>query len=288
MLTVPANCQITPSQPTPRVEVINFQEQSDRHEYQFDTGYPGESFSCSDDYNAYGTDNFHQDLDLDPEGSGETEIHYDENDHVSGYFVQAPSVKQFSCATCYTRYLSRNKLFKHFRDMKHQTTSNPTIPKHASVFTTHVSGSPRIIVSKAPAVNGSGLAFRTSKYLEIGMRAQPSGKDHQVCLDTGCGMTCFDRKFVSSHYPNAIIQKIPAIEIRGLGNKVHLSDEYAVIDLYFPGYQGKDSALGKIPPRSTSSTNCPAKHSSVTISQMSKGLRLTSKNANARSSPSKT
>ena len=78
------------------------------------------------------------------------------------------------------------------------------------------------------------------------MRSKPIGEDHLVCLDTGCGMTCFDRKFIRTEYPDAVIQKIPPIEIRGLGNKIHLSDEYVVVDIYLPGYQGKKAGLDKI------------------------------------------
>ena len=40
---------------------------------------------------------------------------------------------------------------------------------------------------------------------------------------------------------------MPLIKIRGLGNKVHLSDEYAVVNIYFLGYQDKEPGPGKIP-----------------------------------------
>lgn len=59
-------------------------------------------------------------------------------------------------------------------------------------------------------------------------------------------MTCFEREFLKSQYPDAVIQSIPPIEIRGLGNKVHVSDQYAVIDIYFPGYEGNAASMGKI------------------------------------------
>jgi len=162
-------------------------------------------------------------------------------------------VKHFSCEYCQTHYPSRNKLFKHLDETGHHTSST-TARKPISIFAAVAQPKiivsqaqhPKIIVSNASPVAGTGMAFRTSNYLEIAIRATPSGQDNLVCLDTGCGMTCLDRKFASSQYPEALIQKISPIEIRGLGNKVHLSDEYAVLDIYLPGYIGKDNYLGKI------------------------------------------
>jgi hypothetical protein len=144
-------------------------------------------------------------------------------------------------------------LFKHLNETGHHTSST-IARKPISIFSAVAQPKiivsqaqhPKIIVSNAPPVAGTGMAFRTSNYLEIAIRATPSGQDNLVCLDTGCGMTCLDRKFASSQYPEALIQKISPIEIRGLGNKVHLSDEYAVLNIYLPGYIGKDSHLGKI------------------------------------------
>ena len=74
---IPSSRQIGPSQPTPRVEIINFQEQhghAGHQDYQFETGPYDNSYGRLEDYNAYGTDNFHQDLDLD----------FAESDHYEG------------------------------------------------------------------------------------------------------------------------------------------------------------------------------------------------------------
>jgi hypothetical protein len=241
------------NQPTPRVEIINFQEQP---AMQAARGISWDEV-CQEardrdarehgDYNAHGVDNYHQDF----EAEMDQDYHYDE-DQISGFFVHetASTYLRSTCATCNVQYPSRNKLFKHLDEMNHRAVIVTEMSNSADVFTVEAqiqpSVQPRIIVSNAPPVAGSGLAFRTSNYLEIGVKTHPSGNDHFVCLDTGCGMTCFDKKFFLEQYSEAAIQTIPPIEIRGLGNKVHLSDEYAVVDLYFPGFQGREPGLGKI------------------------------------------
>jgi hypothetical protein len=195
-----------------------------------------------DDYNAYGMDNFHQDLDLDPSGPGETEDRYD-GSHTSGYFVQAAT--QFTCGTCYSMFRSRNKLFKHLCEMKHQTMSMVTTKTVATVFA-HSTEPPNVIKSDAPPVVGSGMAFRNSNFLEVAIRPTPSGEDHFVYLDTGCGMSCVDRNFLRKEFPTAVVQNIPPIEICGLGNKIHQSTEYAVITIYLSGYNKTDTHLAEI------------------------------------------
>src|SRR5579859_2084051 len=82
--------QSTAEQPTPRVEIINFQEQTHRdlHDAFHDPAPYYDRNSQGDDFSAHGTDNLHQDLD--PDG----DYQYD-SDQTSGYFVQTPA--RFSC-----------------------------------------------------------------------------------------------------------------------------------------------------------------------------------------------
>ena len=222
---------------TPKVEVINFQQQAPP---DLTHNEDRESTSNSiNDYNAYGMDNFHQDLESDLDQSTQ----YYEHDRISGYFVQA--LTQFICATCYSMFRSCNKLFKHLREMKHQTASMVLSKSVANIFM-HSTKPSSIITSNAPPVVGSGMAFRNSNFLEVALRPTPSRQDYFVCLDTGCEMSCIDRNFFKKEFTNAVVQTIPPIEICGLGNKIHQFNEYFVITLYFPKYNKHDTYLAVI------------------------------------------
>jgi len=91
--------------------------------------------------------------------------------------------------------------------MDHHTANKVQDRKPINVFAMMVNSKspPRIIVSNAPPVAGTELAFRTSNYLKIGMRASSTMGDYLVCLDTGCGMTYFEKKFLMAQYPDALI-----------------------------------------------------------------------------------
>jgi len=111
---------LLPDQQGPKIEVINFQEHNygnNEPRYNDARYYDAESTPPAD-YNAHGMDNYHQDLESD-------DYRYEETDNASRYFVAtpAPQSSSFSCATCYTTFPSRNKLFKHLREMKHLTTT---------------------------------------------------------------------------------------------------------------------------------------------------------------------
>jgi hypothetical protein len=65
----------------------------------------------------------------------------------------------------------------------------------------------------------------------------PDGKDTTFCADTGCGMSSMDKSF-KSHFPNAIIMQTPVpVEIHGIGNQIHFSQEYSLITFFLPGYK---------------------------------------------------
>jgi len=88
-------------------------------------------------------------------------------------------------------------------------------------------------------VSDSGMDFRNSNFLKISVQSSPTGDDKVVCVDTGCGMSCVDRKFLNTQFKGAVIQTIQPLKSRGLGEKVHQSDEYAVVTIYLSVYKEK-------------------------------------------------
>ena len=116
-------------QESPKIELINFQEQdhSDYSESRHDDAkYYDVEQGPPMDFNAHGTNDYHQELKSDHH-------YYDEHDNTLGYFVTSPTT--FSCGTCYTTLSSTNKLFKHLREMKHLSTTVTRTPKRtAHVF----------------------------------------------------------------------------------------------------------------------------------------------------------
>ena len=57
-----------------------------------------------------------------------------------------------------------------------------------------------------------------------------------VCLDIGCIITLIDQDFLKKVAPNAVVKKIVSlISIRDVKSGKHVSADYAMIDLFFPG-----------------------------------------------------
>jgi len=168
-------------------------------------------------------------------------------DDTTNYFVQ-PRVS-FACEICRSSFSSRNKLFKHIKLLKHQ--KKPTMT-HGEVVTNmfaDMGSTPEVICSDAPPVKGDGLAFRDYNYLELAMRTSPESSDKSVCGDSGCGMSCIDKKFFMQEYPNIQPSVVDSpIEIRGLGGKMTMSTEFAVLPVYFPGHKpgSKTKALARV------------------------------------------
>ena len=218
---------------TPIVELVNFHGIHPQPlSYQDDVAsLAGHDPPPDDDFNAWASDNYHQEFD-------DRSSAYDSPE---AYFGSAPPVAtdKFSCNVCKTPFPSRNKLFLHLRDTKHQMSLRTVSP--TTLFAAHKDLSANVVYSCAPPVVGSGMAFRSYNYLEIAMRPKPDAADQAVCVDTGCGMTCIDRIFFREHYPNAIACTIPPIDIVGMGGKTHSSSEYSIITIFLPGYKRENT-----------------------------------------------
>ena len=99
--------------------------------------------------------------------------------------------------------------------------------------TTNAAAEPIIIPSVSEPVPGTGYAFRNYHYAVTHISWQPAGEKKETCADAGCTMTMADRTFIPG---TAQLKKMAAkVPIRGLGSKIHYSDEYAVITFYMEG-----------------------------------------------------
>ncbi|RPB07442.1 hypothetical protein P167DRAFT_404472 [Morchella conica CCBAS932] len=103
---------------------------------------------------------------------------------------------------------------------------------------------PRIVQSNAPKIPGNGYAFRDYNFLEIAVRIAPGTEDLWVCLDTGCGVSLIDSSWIREILPEAAILNRPsAVNVRGLGEAVHSSSQYMVLQLSLPGKDDKEEEL---------------------------------------------
>ncbi|KAI5840230.1 hypothetical protein DFP73DRAFT_482957 [Morchella snyderi] len=105
-------------------------------------------------------------------------------------------------------------------------------------------GIPRIVESKAPKIPGNGYAFRDYNFLEIAVRIAPNSDDLWVCLDTGCGVSLIDKEWIRKFLPDAVILNRPsAVNVRGLGDAIHASSQYMVLQLSLPGIDEKGESV---------------------------------------------
>ena len=222
------------------IEQENELEQSHRdHDssqdaYSSHPSYPYEEPPIFDDPSDY-QDEYHDDT-------------YD--DSVEGYFTQAKPTLDYQCDICKHKTTSRNKLFLHLREdcwtRKSATAGDPTnvigpceSNKDLVVADANNSDSgkgamaPLIIPSVSEPVPGTGYAFRNYHYAVTHISWTPAGVKRESCADSGCTMTMADRTFIPT---GTVLRKMAAkVPIRGLGSKIHHSDEYAIIPFYMEG-----------------------------------------------------
>jgi len=232
-----------------RIQQINFQSQEvepeeDIPQYvdydpdgqpESDNQYSGQYDSSRDFYAPYGSDIMHNLIDhpsvvnplpLDVKPDVET------TDETATFFSQ-------ECNACSAKFPSKNKLFKHLHAAQHFQT--PPL-EQAEVF--HAQN---IIKSTSEPVNGAGLSFRNYNFTEIQVNFDVEKPPVWVCLDSGCGMSCIDRKVLNDHVPAAKVLTLPnAIQIRGLGTQVHHANQYVVLPIYIPGTKDGQRVFGEI------------------------------------------
>ena len=177
-----------------------------------------------------------------------------------------------SCSTCHVEFSSGNSLHQHLVEANHavpspknrDTESTSIVPKEsestniensdaassvgtpADVFAAHAGV---LIESTAAPVWATGYAFRGWQYAACDVSFQRHGPKKRICLDSGCTMTLGDRAFLKNNiwgFENNIRKTSSPIPVRGLGNKIHYSGEYFVVDMYFQGISNGVSSTAHI------------------------------------------
>ena len=230
-------------------------EEIDEPEYeQIDYGNQN-----SEAYSGHVAEQAHEN-ETDPSHESQEEA-YQVDDATEGYFSQAAPTPDFQCNHCQMKCTSRNKLFSHLREKcwqkKHPSSQSFPIEKSMpAVFSEHPSAEipasksdfsalnkdldepekpqdPIIIRSVSEACPGNGNAFRNYHYAVTEITWDPKGDKKQTCADAGCTMTMADSSFIPA---GTKLRKMDArIPIRGLGSKLHFSDEFAVLKFYMHG-----------------------------------------------------
>lgn len=145
----------------------------------------------------------------------------------------------FYCGTCGHAERTRNRLFTHLRQKGHLRANFVGEKALCDTRMAHLV-IPRIVQSNAPKIPGNGYAFRDYNFLEMAVRVAPGTEDLWVCLDTGCGVSLIDSSWIREILPDAAILNRPsAVNVRGLGDAVHSSNQYMVLQLSLPGKDDK-------------------------------------------------
>ncbi len=75
-----------------------------------------------------------------------------------------------------------------------------------------------------------------------------NAKVEEICVDTGCTMSLVDRSFLRRNAPDAEIQSLPCpLKVRGIGDNVHSSSDYVLLNLYIPGNVQGESKVAHVP-----------------------------------------
>lgn len=176
---------------------------------------------------------------------------HDREDVVGQYFSKVVPVNDYQCERCQHKTTSRNKLFAHLKECWLRKPSampsldrkpfarppaepDPPVSKlEVSALPASPAEDPLIVQSVSEPVPGTGFAFRNYHYAITHISWEPTGEKKESCADAGCTMTMADRTFVPTETPvKKMTSKIP---IRGLGSKIHHSDEFAVLTFYMEG-----------------------------------------------------
>lgn len=206
--------------------------------YQHDEEAPEEGFhgyeeSHQDEYQEY------------PDPSS-----HDREEAVDQYFSKVVPARDYQCERCQHKTTSRNKLFAHLKEcwlrkpspsLERKPSASPpskldplaSKPEVGALLVASSATDPLIVQSVSEPVPGTGFAFRNYHYAITHISWEPAGEKKESCADAGCTMTMADRTFVPT---NTQIKKMSSkIPIRGLGSKIHHSDEFAVLTFYMEG-----------------------------------------------------
>ena len=148
------------------------------------------------------------------------------------------------CSACTETFSSRNKLFTYLRIKCRLLKAF----KKAITAESYISAAWVIALDKQPAVilreiitstapldiiKLSGYAFRDWKYTTFKLRLIKEAAELDAYGDTRYSVTLGDKKYMLRIILNTEIRKILApVSIRGLGNKIVITNEYVTLTLY--------------------------------------------------------
>ena len=186
-----------------------------------------------------------------------------EEDITEAHYVAA--VKNIRCRNCRNTFTSNNHLHRHLRRgcaLAHwkdnrlgqnddsavscppRQRSEHTIPPPDVAAQVVNSTPPEVVKSNSTDLQKDGYGFRGWHYVTAMARLDPARPATAVCLDTGCTMSLIDRAFLMEEAPAVRIQQMASpIPVRGISSTVHQCSEYAIVDLFLPG---KDGRIAKI------------------------------------------
>ena len=171
-------------------------------------------------------------------------------------------VTTHSCRDCSATFTSKNELFRHLRkewkepvqhqavvkEPDHDEVSDPNPDIHVNVTELDRVEEPRTLISSEyippPSVK-PGYAFRGFHYVTLTVAI--AGQSFKSCLDTGCSMTLIDRALLFRLQPDQKPSKLASpISVRGLGNTMHKTSEYAKLTISIDGKLGSKLATAQI------------------------------------------
>ena len=92
---------------------------------------------------------------------------------------------------------------------------------------------------------GTGYCFRRYHYCTVQVKLAADKEAVDVCLDTGCHISLVDREFLLQQIPELKLKKMASpIFVKGIGSNRHVTDEFAVLMLHFPGKHAGVAATG--------------------------------------------
>ena len=197
---------------------------------------------------------------LDQENADPPEQSTQESHDDTDYYFSSPTVS-ISCSKCESCFDSRNKLFQHLRimwdrrDARHQSDKVSALPEQTDCAHNTIESpveaeacpsTREIIVSSAkPTSLAPGYAFRGYTYATF--TAVIGVSPFKSCADSGCPMSIIDRKVLLSAFPDVLIKQMLApISVRGIGDLMHQTSEFANIVISINGRIGDKQVTARL------------------------------------------